>query len=169
MSFVNLIFLRFIIWEKFISNLNLVFLIFYFRQQLLRLRKLRWWGIQMMLWRVTWGAHDYGDMGSLTKCIWMPGIHRTAMWFLSFVQLFGWQESVWVVLMETPALGFLFLDMISEGCLLISTLWLDKRLLAYSCLALMIVLITRWNGFTGDSIRVALYKPMVIGLNVGDS
>ena len=132
MSFVNLFFLRFIIWEKFISNLNLVFLIFYFRQQLLRLRKLRWWGIQMMLWRVTWGAHDYGDMGSLTKCIWMPGIHRTAMWFLSFVQLFGWQESVWVVLMETPALGFLFLDMISEGCLLISTLWLDKRLLAYS-------------------------------------
>ena len=95
LSFVNLIFLRFIIWEKFISNLNLVFLIFYFRQQLLRLRKLRWWAaIQMMLWRVTWGAHDYGDMGSLTKCIWMPGIHRTAMWFLSFVQLFGWQESV---------------------------------------------------------------------------
>ena len=38
----------------------------------------------------------------------------------------------WVVLMETPALGFLFLDMISEGRLLISTLWLDKRLLAYS-------------------------------------
>ena len=34
--------------------------------------------------------------------------------------------------METPALGFLFLDMISEGRLLISTLWLDKRLLAYS-------------------------------------
>ena len=38
----------------------------------------------------------------------------------------------WVVLMETPALGFLFLDMISEGRLLISILWLDKRLLAYS-------------------------------------
>ena len=34
--------------------------------------------------------------------------------------------------METPALGFLFLDMISEGRLLISILWLDKRLLAYS-------------------------------------
>ena len=84
----------------------------------------------------------------------MPRIHKPAMWFLSFGQLFGWSRRVGlVVLKESPALGILFLDMISEGRFVnIHSVVGHNDSWHIHLLAQMIVLITCCNGLTGDLI-----------------
>ena len=103
----------------------------------------------MMLWLVTWNADDYCDRRSLTKMYFNAGhpydsnvipVIWAAFWISGC--RFGSTHSV----VESPALGILFFDMISEVRLLISTLWLDIRPLAYHLFAQMIVLITCCNG-----------------------
>ena len=108
-----------------------------------------------MLWLVTWNADDYCDRGSLTKMYFNAGHPYDSnvipvIWATFWISgcRFGSTHSV----VESPALGILFFDMISEGRLLISTLWLDGRPLAYHLLAQMIVLITCCNGLARDFI-----------------
>ena len=84
----------------------------------------------------------------------MPGIHYQAMWLLSFGQLFGWSQRVcfWVVLTESPALGILFLIWSRRAfCWYPLYGWTNDSWHTH-LLALMIVLITCWNGITGNSL-----------------